>query len=94
MTQLIVQDLEVSAELDSQALVAIQGGFNLGDLGFVGGNASGSLDLGAGGGINLFSPQIVVQNTFAINPVTQVAQIFDQTLTTNITNVLNSVLAG
>lgn len=92
LTTLQVLDLEADHELDRQALSAVSGGLNFSDLGVIGGNASTMLQK-EGGGVRIFSPEIIFVNNLSINPVVQVANIFDQTLTTNITNVLNSAFA-
>lgn len=93
MTHLMIEDLSADATLDRHALMVVFGGFNALDQAAVGGTASSVLSLESAG-ISLFSPTIVVQNTFAISPIVQVANIFDQDISTQITNILNSVLVG
>lgn len=88
-TALQIADLSSSCDLDREALLSVRGGFNLNDFEVIGGNASTLLQKD-GGGVRIFSPEFIFVNNMSINPVVQVANVFDQTLTTNVTNILNS----
>jgi hypothetical protein len=84
MTTLLVADLEVSAELDTEARRALRGGVDFGSLnGMFGGQAGASLtSVVDGGGLRLFSPTVVVNTV--VNP-----QLLVQlnTVTQNLTNI-------
>lgn len=94
MTQLCIQDLEVSNTLDRCALVAVKGGANQAGNASANGGVTSLIAFGGGGGINLFSPQILV-NTVISAPVTvQLASVLEQLQHLDTTNIVNSVLAG
>lgn len=94
MMTIEVTDLPAGIELDQQALVAITGGSTGVGQGSAVGPVSGLIGVGAGGGINLFSPTIAVQ-TIVNTPITvQLATVLEQIQNIDTTNILNSVLAG
>jgi hypothetical protein len=94
MTQLCIQDLETSNTLDQHALVAVKGGANQAGNIAANGGVTSLISFGGGGGINLFSPQILV-NTVISAPVTiQLASVLEQLQQIDTTSIINSVLAG
>lgn len=93
MMSISIEDLEVGTELDHQAMISLYGGDNGVGQGSAVGPVSGLIGVGAGGGINLFSPTIAIQ-TIVNTPVTvQLATVLEQIQNLDTTNIINSVLA-
>ncbi len=93
MSNLAIDDLPKDIELDRAACVAIMGGTNNVGQGSMVGPVAGTIGMGGGGGISLFSPNIAIQ-TIVNTPVTvQLATVLEQLQNIDTTNIVNSVLA-